>query len=61
MEEKEFFTIKDAAKFFACSEKQIRRYIEKGVLKAVDIGLGKRRIYRIPKEAIDSFVQERMT
>ena len=61
MEEKEFLTIRDTAKLLACSEKQIRRYIEKSVLKAANIGLGKRRIYRIPREAIDSFVQERMT
>jgi excisionase family DNA binding protein len=61
MEEKEFLTIRDAAKLLACSEKQIRRYIEKSVLKAANIGLGKRRIYRIPREAMDSFVQERMT
>ncbi|HIE29472.1 TPA: DNA-binding protein [Candidatus Poribacteria bacterium] len=61
MEEKEFLTIKNAAKLLDCSEKQIRRFIEKDMLKAADIGTGKRRIYRIPREEIMRFVEERMT
>jgi len=60
MEEK-FYTIPECAKLLKCSDKTIRRLILKNKLIACDIGAGQRKVYRIPVEELERFVEETAT
>jgi len=58
IKEKNFYNVPECARFFECSEKTIRRLIEEKKLLAHDIGAGNRRVYRIPVEELERFLEK---
>ena len=58
----ELLTVKETAALLRLKERTILEYLRTGKLKGVNIGSegpGKR--WRVPREAIDQFIQERMS
>lgn len=50
---KEFYTIAEFAKKLHVHINTIRRAVDNGRIQAVNIGSGKKRLYRIPKSEIE--------
>ncbi len=57
----ELYTIDECAKLLKCSDKTVRRLIEKKKLLAHDIGAANRRVYRISAEELDRFLEKTAT
>lgn len=58
METKGFYTIAEVSEILSVNYMTIRRLVEKGVIKAVNIGQGsKRNTYRISAEELNHFIQ----
>lgn len=60
MTEYQFITIGEAAEQLKCSEQTVRRLIKSGKLKALDIGVKRRKIFRIPVVEFASFIQQQV-
>lgn len=61
IENMELYTVSECAELLKCSGKTIQRLIEKKKLQAFDIGAGQRKVYRIPVEELERFVEETAT
>ena len=54
-ENKQYYTPAQAAKLLCVTDQLIIRHIKSGKLPAMNLGSGKRKIYRIRAEDIDNF------
>ncbi len=52
--------IQEVAQRLGCSDTQVRRLIETGVLRAVNIGTNNRKSWRIPDDAIDAMLDGKL-
>ncbi len=59
--EKKFYTVLECAEFLNCSDKTIRKLIEKKKLFAHNIGAGQRKVYRIPASELELFLKKTAT
>jgi excisionase family DNA binding protein len=50
------YTIKEAAEILLVERQTIIRKIEEGRLKAINVGSGKKKTYRISEEALNDFI-----
>ncbi len=57
----ELYTVDECAKLLKCSDKTIRRLIEKKKLQALDIGAGERKVYRISGAELERFLKNTAT
>ena len=57
----ELYTVDECAKLLKCSDKTIRRLIEKKKLQALDIGAGERKVYRISGSELERFLKNTAT
>lgn len=53
-----FYTVKEVAALLRVSESTIRNYVQRGVIKALRIGKGKRSTIRIPASEIKALIGE---
>lgn len=51
-----FYTVKEVAKLLRVSESTVRNYVQRGVIKALRIGAGKRSTIRIPAAEIKTLI-----
>ncbi len=51
-----FYTVKEVAKLLRVSESTVRNYVQRGVIKALRIGAGKRSTIRIPATEINTLI-----
>ena len=51
-----FYTVKEVAKLLRVSESTVRNYVQRGVIKALRIGAGKRSTIRIPATEIKTLI-----
>jgi excisionase family DNA binding protein len=54
-------SVSDVARLWGKSTKHVYRLIQSGKLVAVDVGLGARKRYVVPRDAIEKFEQSRLT
>ncbi len=50
-------TVKEVAEELKLSEKKVRSLIASGRLRAVDVGSGSRKVWRIKEEWLEEFIQ----
>lgn len=55
----ELLSVCDVARELRCTRHHVRHLIERGDLPFIDIGLGKKRIARIPQAALDDWLRRR--
>ena len=53
-------TVKEAADQFRCSAAHIRRLIDSGELDAIRLGNGSRSPFRVPRQALESYVARKL-
>ena len=51
-----FYTVKEVADLLRVSESSIRNYVQRGIIKAIRIGAGKRATIRIPQSEIEALI-----
>lgn len=56
MEEKKYYTITEVSMWMNCHKNSVLKLIDEGKLKAVNLGRGKKNMWRISAEAIDNFM-----
>lgn len=59
--EDNFLTIKEVADKLNVSKMTIYRVIKAGDLKAIDIGTGARRVYRVSQKELNKFIEKQKT
>lgn len=52
-----YYTVSETAELIRVSNKTVIRLIKAGKLKALNVSVGKRFIYRIPREEIELFTE----
>ncbi len=57
-ESESFYTVKEVAQLLRVSESTIRNYVQKGIIKALRIGAGKRSTIRIPAAEVKSLISD---
>jgi excisionase family DNA binding protein len=51
-----FFTVKEVSELLRVSESSVRNYVQRGIIKAIRIGTGKRATIRIPQSEIEALI-----
>lgn len=57
--DKKMLTVEETASALCCGRRTVTSLIEKGKLPAVDVGLGKYRIYRVSVKDLAKFITRR--
>lgn len=58
MKDQKFYTITTVAEWMNCHKNSVQKLIDEGKLKAVNLGRGKKKMWRISAEAIDNFMSQ---
>ena len=57
----ELLTVKEAAALLRVKERTMLEYLRSGIISGVKMGTERGRRWRVPRESIDRFVQERLS